>query len=307
MSDQNLPAIYAKDLIKSYGSFRALKGIDLQVHSGEIFGFLGPNGAGKTTAIRCMLDMIRRDSGAIEIFGKDPQIDSVAVRDLCGYLPGELRLDENASVKSILNYLRRLRQGGNDCSENILQLASRLDLSLESKIKNLSKGNKQKLGIIAAFMHNPKLLLLDEPTSGLDPLVQQTVLELVKEAKQSGATIFFSSHVLAEVQSVADRVAIIKNGEIVEVGVTSSLLSKRSWRAKIKFGSDDSGRKAMIEALKDTKVLKVSDDGRIYDIGIEGDVDSFIKCIAAFEVDYLEINKPNLEEIFLSYYGDYNS
>lgn len=304
MSDQNLTAIYAKDLIKSYGSFRALKGIDLQVHSGEIFGFLGPNGAGKTTAIRCMLDMIRRDNGIIEIFGKDPQTESVAVRDLCGYLPGELRLDENASVKSILNYLRRLRQGGKDCSAKISQLASRLDLNLDSKIKNLSKGNKQKLGIIAAFMHKPKLLLLDEPTSGLDPLVQQIVLELVKEAKQSGATIFFSSHVLAEVQSVADRVAIIKNGEIVEVGVTSSLLSKRAWRAKIKFVSDDSGRGAMIKDLEGVTVLEVSKDNKIFDIGIEGDVDPFIKFIANFEVDYLEINKPNLEEIFLSYYGD---
>jgi ABC-2 type transport system ATP-binding protein len=219
-------------------------------------------------------------------------------------LPGELRLDENASVKSILNYLRRLRQGGKDCSAKISQLASRLDLNLDSKIKNLSKGNKQKLGIIAAFMHKPKLLLLDEPTSGLDPLVQQIVLELVKEAKQSGATIFFSSHVLAEVQSVADRVAIIKNGEIVEVGVTSSLLSKRAWRAKIKFVSDDSGRGAMIKDLEGVTVLEVSDDYKIFDIGIEGNVDPFIKFIANFEVDYLEINKPNLEEIFLSYYGD---
>ena len=268
MSDQNLPAIYAKDLIKSYGSFRALKGIDLHVHSGEVFGFLGPNGAGKTTAIRCMLDMIRRDNGIIEIFGKDPQTESVAVRDLCGYLPGELRLDENASVKSILNYLRRLRQGGKGCSAKISQLASRLDLNLESKIKNLSKGNKQKLGIIAAFMHKPKLLLLDEPTSGLDPLVQQIVLELVKEAKQSGATIFFSSHVLAEVQSVADRVAIIKNGEIVEVGVTSSLLSKRAWRAKIKFVYDDSDRDAMIPDLEGVTVLEVSDDDTIYDLSL---------------------------------------
>ena len=296
--------IETKSLFKKYNSINAVDGIDLNIESGQVFGFLGPNGAGKTTAIRCMLDMIRRDNGIIEIFGKDPQTESVAVRDLCGYLPGELRLDENASVKSILNYLRRLRQGGKDCSAKISQLASRLDLNLDSKIKNLSKGNKQKLGIIAAFMHKPKLLLLDEPTSGLDPLVQQIVLELVKEAKQSGATIFFSSHVLAEVQSVADRVAIIKNGEIVEVGVTSSLLSKRAWRAKIKFVSDDSGRGAMIKDLEGVTVLEVSDDNKIFDIGIEGDVDPFIKFIANFEVDYLEINKPNLEEIFLSYYGD---
>ena len=161
------------------------------MRTGEIFGFLGPNGAGKTTAIRCMLDMIRRDGGDLKILGHDPESEPVVVRSLCGYLPGELRLDENTSVKSTLNYLRRLRNGGSTCKEKILNLAQRLDLNLASKVKNLSKGNKQKLGIIAAFMHEPQLLLLDEPTSGLDPLVQQTVLELVKEAKAMGSTVFF--------------------------------------------------------------------------------------------------------------------
>ena len=185
-------AIYTKNFTKSYGSFLALKGIDLEVRTGEIFGFLGPNGAGKTTAIRCMLDMIRRDGGDLKILGHDPESEPVIVRSLCGYLPGELRLDENTSVKSTLNYLRRLRNGGSTCKEKILNLAQRLDLNLASKVKNLSKGNKQKLGIIAAFMHEPQLLLLDEPTSGLDPLVQQTVLELVKEAKAMGSTVFFS-------------------------------------------------------------------------------------------------------------------
>ena len=185
-------AIYTKNFTKSYGSFLALKGIDLEVRTGEIFGFLGPNGAGKTTAIRCMLDMIRRDGGDLKILGHDPESEPVVVRSLCGYLPGELRLDENTSVKSTLNYLRRLRNGGSTCKEKILNLAQRLDLNLASKVKNLSKGNKQKLGIIAAFMHEPQLLLLDEPTSGLDPLVQQTVLELVKEAKAMGSTVFFS-------------------------------------------------------------------------------------------------------------------
>ena len=297
-------AIYAKNFTKSYGSFLALKGIDMEVRTGEIFGFLGPNGAGKTTAIRCMLDMIRRDEGDLKILGHDPEIKPVVVRSLCGYLPGELRLDENTTVGSTLNYLRRLRNGGSACKEKILDLAKRLDLNLNSKVKNLSKGNKQKLGIIAAFMHQPQLLLLDEPTSGLDPLVQQTVLELVKEAKAMGSTIFFSSHVLAEVQSVADRVAIIKDGEIVEVGVTSSLLSQRTWKANLRFLNEDSMRSDELNKIKGITVQSLDESDDHYELKIDGDIDPLIKYLADNEVDYLEVNKPDLEEIFLSYYGD---
>ena len=297
-------AIYTKNFKKSYGSFLALKGIDMEVRTGEIFGFLGPNGAGKTTAIRCMLDMIRRDGGDLKILGHDPESEPVIVRSLCGYLPGELRLDENTSVKSTLNYLRRLRNGGSTCKEKILNLAQRLDLNLASKVKNLSKGNKQKLGIIAAFMHEPQLLLLDEPTSGLDPLVQQTVLELVKEAKAMGSTIFFSSHVLAEVQSVADRVAIIKDGEIVEVGVTSSLLSQRTWKANLRFLNEDSMRSDELNKIKGITVQSLDESDDHYELKIDGDIDPLIKYLADNEVDYLEVNKPDLEEIFLSYYGD---
>ena len=297
-------AIYANNFTKSYGSFLALKGIDMEVRTGEIFGFLGPNGAGKTTAIRCMLDMIRRDEGDLKILGHDPEIKPVVVRSLCGYLPGELRLDENTTVGSTLNYLRRLRNGGSACKEKILDLAKRLDLKLNSKVKNLSKGNKQKLGIIAAFMHQPQLLLLDEPTSGLDPLVQQTVLELVKEAKAMGSTIFFSSHVLAEVQSVADRVAIIKDGEIVEVGVTSSLLSQRTWKANLRFLNEDSMRSDELNKIKGITVQSLDESDGHYELKIDGDIDPLIKYLADNEVDYLEVNKPDLEEIFLSYYGD---
>ena len=265
-------AIYTKNFTKSYGSFLALKGIDMEVRTGEIFGFLGPTGAGKTTAIRCMLDMIRRDGGDLKILGHDPESEPVVVRSLCGYLPGELRLDENTSVKSTLNYLRRLRNGGSTCKEKILNLAQRLDLNLASKVKNLSKGNKQKLGIIAAFMHEPQLLLLDEPTSGLDPLVQQTVLELVKEAKAMGSTVFFSSHVLAEVQSVADRVAIIKDGEIVEVGVTSSLLSQRTWKANLRFLNEDSIRSDDLNKIKCITVQILDESDGHYEIKIDGDI-----------------------------------
>ena len=298
------PAISVNNLSKSYGSFLALRGIDLTVNRGEVFGFLGPNGAGKTTAIRCMLDLIRRDTGTVCVLGKDPQSDPVRVRELCGYLPGELRLDENISVHSILKYLRELRGGGKNCYIRARDLAERLDLNVRSKIKNLSKGNKQKVGIIAAFMHCPDLLLLDEPTSGLDPLIQQTVLEMVKESRRSGSTVFFSSHVLAEVQTVADRVAIIREGQVVETGETSSLLSGRAWRMKVVFAENTVLRTHEIEALSGITLDEVSSDGRELKLISNGGMDELIKELAGYKVKSIETERPDLEEVFLSYYGE---
>tara|TARA_B110000116_G_C16790751_1_gene563616 strand:+ start:2042 stop:2998 length:957 start_codon:yes stop_codon:yes gene_type:complete len=297
------PAIHVNNLSKSYGSFLALKGIDLIVNRGEVFGFLGPNGAGKTTAIRCMLDLIRPDAGTVSVLGKNPQSDPVAVREYCGYLPGELRLDENISVHSVLEFLRELRGGGENCHIRAKELADRLDLNVKSKIKNLSKGNKQKVGIIAAFMHCPNLLLLDEPTSGLDPLIQQTVLEMVKESRRSGATVFFSSHVLAEVQAVADRVAIIREGQIVEVGETSSLLSGRDWKMKVMFAENTVVRTEEIEALSGILLDEVSSDGRELKLIVDGEMDELIKVLAGYHVESIETGRPDLEEVFLSYYG----
>ena len=297
-------AIHVDNLSKSYGSFLALKGIDLTVCRGEVFGFLGPNGAGKTTAIRCMLDLIRPDSGTVSVLGRDPQSDPVAVRQHCGYLPGELRLDENTSVHSVLEFLRELRGGGKDCQRRAKELAEQLDLNVRSKIKNLSKGNKQKVGIIAAFMHCPDLLLLDEPTSGLDPLIQQTVLEMVKESRRSGATVFFSSHVLAEVQAIADRVAIIREGQIVEVGKTSSLLSGRAWRMKVIFAENTQIFAEKIEALPGIILDAMSSDGRELKLIVDGEMDELIKALAGYHVESIETERPDLEEIFLSYYGE---
>ncbi|MEE3176435.1 MAG: ABC transporter ATP-binding protein [Verrucomicrobiota bacterium] len=297
-------AIYVNNLSKSYGSFLALKEIDLTVNRGEVFGFLGPNGAGKTTAIRCLLDLIRPDAGTVCVLGKNPQSDPVAVREHCGYLPGELRFDENISVHSVLEFLRDLRGGGKDCHVRAQELAERLDLNVRSKIKNLSKGNKQKVGIIAAFMHCPDLLLLDEPTSGLDPLIQQTVLEMVKESRRSGATVFFSSHVLAEVQAVADRVAIIREGQIVEVGETNSLLSGRAWRMKVIFAENTVVRIDEIEALPGILLDAVSLDGRELKLIVDGEMDELVKALAGYRVESIETRRPDLEEVFLSYYGE---
>jgi ABC-2 type transport system ATP-binding protein len=228
------PAIQVQKLVKSYGKVQALRGIDLQVERGEIFGFLGPNGAGKTTTIRCMLDMIRPDGGKITMLGIDPRANPVDVQARTGYLPGEMQYYENLPPERQLRFFNDMR-GGKAEWAYVRQLAERLGLDLHQPIKNLSKGNKQKLGVIQALMHRPELLLLDEPTSGLDPLMQQEVLGLLREANASGATVFFSSHIMSEVESLANRVAIIRAGEIAETTDTTSLTHSSVVRITIRF------------------------------------------------------------------------
>ena len=219
-------ALICKGLTKSYGKVQALRGVDLQVQRGEIYGFLGPNGAGKTTTIRCLLDMIRPNGGEVLVLGLNPQASPIAVQQRCGYLPGEMELFENLTVEQQLKFLSDMRGRKVDW-EYTRQLCQRLSLDLKHLIKNLSKGNKQKIGVVQALMHRPELLLLDEPTGGLDPLMQQEVLDLIRDARAAGATVFFSSHILSEVEAVTDRVAIIREGKIIEVGETS-LLTQRT-------------------------------------------------------------------------------
>jgi ABC-2 type transport system ATP-binding protein len=297
-------AIYTRGLLKSYGNVRALRGVDLEVQQGEIFGFLGPNGSGKTTTIRCLLDLIRPNGGTVRVLGIDPQADPVAVRARVGYLPGELHFDENMTVEGALRYLNSLRAGkhanGHNADwEHVRHLCERIDLSLKLAIKNLSKGNKQKVGVVQALMHRPELLLLDEPTFGLDPLVQQEVLRLVKEARQQGATVFFSSHILSEVQEIADRVGIIRRGVVVEVAETDSLINRSLHRARIRFKQAVDGN--TLANLPGVKVLS-QNDGQSMTLQIEGEMDRLIKALAAYPVFDFETERPSLEEIFLAYY-----
>ena len=303
MNKDSEPVIRAENLTKGYGSFLALRGIDLEVRRGEVFGFLGPNGAGKTTAIRCMLDLIRPGGGLLRVLGRDPQLEPVAVRERCGYLPGELRLDENAPVNLVLSFFQQLRGGSARCRKRANELSERLGLKLDSKIKNLSKGNKQKVGIVAAFMHTPELLLLDEPTSGLDPLVQQTVLNLVSEARRGGATVFFSSHVLAEVQSIAERVAIIRNGKIVEVGTTSELSAKGMVRVRVVLADMAEVTAGEFDSLTGVSLTKSEKSGHVFELKVEGGMDALVKMLAKYPVESLETRRPGLEELFHSHYG----
>jgi len=296
MADQT--AIFTQGLVKSYGSIQALFGVDLEVQRGEIFGFLGPNGAGKTTTIRCLLDLIRPNGGTVRVLGLDPQKDPVTVRARAGYLPGELHIEPNFTVESALRHFNKLR--GNKIDLDFMrQIAGRIDLDLKMQIKNLSKGNKQKVGVVQALMHRPELLLLDEPTFGLDPLMQQEVLLLVREARTAGATVFFSSHILSEVEEIADRVGIIRKGIVVEVAETASLVNRSVRRAKIRFKQPVSS--TALAGIPGVNVLS-HDDGLSAVVQVEGEMDGLIKVLATFPVVDFETERPTLEEIFLAYY-----
>lgn len=291
-------ALMTVGLTKSYGKVQALRGVDLQVQRGEIFGFLGPNGAGKTTTIRCLLDMIRPDSGEARVLGIDPQANPTAVQARSGYLPGELELIGNLTVERQLKFLNDMRGQKADW-EYIRQLCTRLGLDLKQPIKNLSKGNKQKVGVLQAMMHKPELLLLDEPTSGLDPLIQQEVLGLIREARSEGATVFFSSHVLSEVEAVTDRVAIIRQGKIVEVGETSSLTQRAMHRVTVRFLEKVDFRN--LGNLPGVNIISHGDSTSV-DLQVVGAMDGLVKALGAYPVNEMETSRPSLEEVFLAYY-----
>ncbi len=292
-------AVKVTGLTKAYGSVQALRGVDLSVERGEIFGFLGPNGAGKTTTIRCLLDLIRPDSGVIEVLGVNPQVDPVTVQAVAGYLPGELHLEDNYSAGRQLRLLAALRNGRVEW-RYVEHLAEQLELDLSRPIKNLSKGNKQKIGVIQALMHRPALLLLDEPTSGLDPIVQQRVLALIREANVAGATVFFSSHVLSEVEALAGRVAIIREGRTVEVADTAALTTRALRRAHVHFAEPVTV--AALAELPNVELLSQESTTEAT-LQVWGDMDAFIKLLASYPVRDLETIRPTLEEAFLAYYA----
>ena len=296
---EDTPAIQIQQLFKNYGRVQALRGLDLEVRRGEIFGFLGPNGAGKTTTIRCLLDLIRPNGGVQRVLGLDPQKDALAVRARTGYLPGDLLLVDAFTVEWAVRYLIDVRDRIAVWTY-VRQLAKRLDLELKIQVKNLSKGNKQKVGVVQALMHCPELLLLDEPTAGLDPLMQQEVLRLVAEARQAGATVFFSSHILSEVQEISDRVGIIRQGVLVEVAETRVLINRSLRRVFIRFKQP-----VPVEALTSLPGVSLlsQDDGVSLTLQVEGEMDGLVKALAAFPVFDFETERPSLEEIFLAYYS----
>lgn len=297
-------ALHLQGLTKSYGRTPALRGVDLDVRRGEVFGFLGPNGAGKTTTIRCLLDLIRPDGGTARVLGLDPQADAVAVRRRVGYLPGELSLEANLTAERVLRGLGELRERRPDWAA-VRALAERLQLDLRTPVKNMSKGNKQKVGVVQALMGRPELLLLDEPTSGLDPLMQQEVYRLLREAQAEGATVFFSSHIISEVETIAERVAIIRGGRIVSTLAPNDLRRLAVRRVRVRFNEPvDAVSLAVVRGV--TRLDGDGVAGRVTDmtLQVEGEMDPLVKALAAFPVSDLETERPSLEEVFLTLYAE---
>src|SRR3989344_286992 len=288
--------IKTEKLTKDYGNGRGIFDLDLEVNEGEVFGYLGPNGAGKTTTIRLIMDFLRPTKGKAEIFGLDTRADSVQIKHKIGYLPGDLDLYDNLNGEEFLRYLAALR-GGVDWNL-VKQLASRIESNLSHPIRSLSHGNKQKLGLIQAFMHKPALLILDEPTTGLDPIVQHEFTHMVAEVKAEGRTVFLSSHILPEVERTCDRVGIISNVKLVVVENILSLKEHAIRPIEIHFASEIKNEDFVDLKLQDLKIEK-----NILRCNVPGSFDALVKRLAQFEVVNIITPEPDLEQVFLNYYG----
>ncbi|HEY5156022.1 MAG TPA: ABC transporter ATP-binding protein [Acidimicrobiales bacterium] len=295
------PPIRTVGMTMTYGSSRGVSDLDLQVDHGEVFGFLGPNGAGKTTTIRVLLDHLRPSAGTAEIFGLDCHHQSVEVHRRIGYVPGDLALYERLTARGQLDWLARLR--GVDVTARRDELAERFELELDRPIKELSKGNRQKVGLVQAFMHDPDLLVLDEPTSGLDPLMQDEFQQLLRESVAGGRSVFLSSHSLDEVQHVADRVGIIREGVLATVSSVEDLQAKALRQLAIRFAEPVAP--AVFAGLAGVGEVTVDDEGTRLRFSVTGPLDPIVKAAAAHQVVDLLSEPADLDEIFLAFYrGD---
>jgi beta-exotoxin I transport system ATP-binding protein len=291
-------AIETDRLSKFYGEHRGIEDLTMAVEQGEVFGFLGPNGAGKTTTIRTLLDLLHPTAGSARLFGLDSRRESVAIRRRLGNLPGDFGYGKAATGREAVSLLGRLR--GVDRPGRAEKLAARFRADLNRPMGELSRGNRQKIGLILALFHSPDLLILDEPTSGLDPLMQEEFLALVGEERERGCAVFLSSHELDEVERVCDRVGIIREGRLIAVERVADLLDRTPRRVSVEFAEPID-----LEALRQFRgVSGLEADGRAAEFRVVGDLDRVIKAIAEHHVTDLEISRPTLEEVFLTYYQD---
>jgi ABC-2 type transport system ATP-binding protein len=284
-------------LSKQYGKSRGIRHVDLTVEEGEVFGFLGPNGAGKTTTIRTLLGFLRPSGGRAWVFGMDIRKKSVEIRARVGNLPGEFALEDRMTGEDLLRFFARLR-GVKDLGY-AWELAERLEADLHRPMRRLSRGNKQKVGLIQAMFHRPPLLILDEPTAGLDPLVQEEFLEIVGEVRAEGRSVFFSSHNLAEVERVCDRVGIVREGRLVAVETTDTLLNIAFRHMSLTFdGPVDPEPFAALPGVRDLKA-----HGATLSFTVHDNLDEVVKLAARNRLVNMEYERPSLEEVFLTYYG----
>jgi ABC-2 type transport system ATP-binding protein len=289
--------IQTEKLTKSYGEHRGIIDVDLTVNQGEVFGFLGPNGAGKTTTIRTVLDLIRPTSGRALVFGIESTADPVAIHRRIGYIPGEFALYDRLTGGQTIAYFANVGGGVDPAYQNAL--VERFDIDPKRRYQELSKGNKQKIGLVIALQHQPELLILDEPTSGLDPLVQQSFFELVREARDAGRTVFLSSHILSEVERSCDRVAIIRDGRIVKLGSIEGLRDLAHHQVELRF----SGTVPVAEFESLPGVSDVSADEHILRLRVSGPITPVVRAAARYELLDFVSREPTLEETFLAQYG----
>lgn len=298
-------AIHTRALTKRYGAHTALHDLDLNVETGSVFGLIGPNGAGKTTTLRLLLDIIRPTAGEITVLGQSPRAGGAALRRRIGYIPGELRLEGRVKGRALLRHLADI--SGPVAPGMIDELAERLGLDLTRPVRTLSRGNKQKLGLVQAFMHRPDLLILDEPTSGLDPLVQREFLVMLTEARNAGQTVLLSSHVLSEIQQAADDVAVLAHGHVVAEGSVASLriASVRRIRATLTATTPDALRASLLAVSHVDEVdVTQAPGGELIRVSAttRGDIDPVIRALTAGTIRHLTVEEPDLEESVLSLY-----
>ncbi len=291
------PAIVVSGLVKNFGTTRALNGLDLRVETGEVYGFLGPNGAGKTTTIRILLGLLRGDAGTVALLGGDPWRDAVALHRRLAYVPGEVSLWPNLSGGEIIDLLGRLRGDSNRRRRD--ELLQRFELDPTKKARTYSKGNRQKVGLVAALASDAELLLLDEPTSGLDPLMEAVFQDCIREVKAQGRTVLLSSHILAEVEALCDRLSIIRLGRTEQSGTLQEMrhLTRTSITVVLKAPA------AGLDSLPGIYGLEVQDSQVRFDVDSEH-LDEVVRRLSELGVMSLVSHPPTLEELFLRHYGD---
>lgn len=282
-----------KNLTKYYGKTLAVKDLSLELYEGETFGFIGPNGAGKSTTIRSIMNLVNKTSGEVLLEGELLDKNRTDLKAIIGYLPSEISLYDDLTVREMLDYHASFYK--KDLSKRRKQLVKRLKLDEEKKIEDLSFGNLKKLGIVLAFMHEPKLLILDEPTSGLDPIMQQTFYELLLEENKKGTTIFYSTHILSEISKICDRVGIIKEGKLLNIETISELQKKNLTFITIKAQEIDK----IVKKLK-LENIEYKDDSIRFKNTMN--IDKLIKILAGFSIEKLLIEEATLEDIFMHYY-----
>jgi len=295
-------AIEVQSLTKQYGSARGIDGLTFDVEAGEIFGYLGPNGSGKTTTIRCLMGLLRPTFGLCKVLG-DPVLPGRATgHDRMGYLPGDFKIWEQHTGRRALCVLGSLGHG-NAFLKRQAQLAERLDLNLDRRVRTLSKGNRQKIGLVYAFQHQPDLLILDEPTSGLDPLMRQVVLDLIREAAEAGTTVLLSSHDLSEVAAVCHQAAILRKGKLIELAPISDIVQQGQRRLKVWF-AQGTPIPDMPKELPDARIIQK--ETSCLEIAHQGSADRVLKWLAQYPVERITTPDTSLEDAFIQYYQKEN-